>query len=92
MSGSIILAAAGLLEGKRATSHWAALSALKAMGVKTVAMSALYWRRVPPKKNDADLAGVSAGIDAVTTEKFTEVKSTRPFWTRYLPSLPRSRE
>jgi putative intracellular protease/amidase len=35
-SGSVILAAAGLLEGKRATSHWAALSALKALGVKPV--------------------------------------------------------
>ncbi len=35
-SGSIMLAAAGLLEGKRATSHWAALSALKALGVKPV--------------------------------------------------------
>ena len=32
-SGSIILAAAGLLKGKRATSHWMALSALKALGV-----------------------------------------------------------
>src|ERR1700704_5733184 len=35
-SGSIILAAAGLLKDKRATSHWAALSALKALGVKPV--------------------------------------------------------
>src|ERR1700752_148965 len=33
-SGSIILAAAGLLEGKRATSHWAAVSAVEALGVK----------------------------------------------------------
>ena len=35
-SGSIILAAAGLLKGKRATSHWMALSALKALGVTAV--------------------------------------------------------
>ncbi len=35
-SGSMMLAAAGLLEGKRATSHWAALSALKALGVTPV--------------------------------------------------------
>src|ERR1700749_3331257 len=31
-SGSVILAAAGLLEGKRATSHWISLPALKAFG------------------------------------------------------------
>ena len=35
-SGSVILAAAGLLKGKRATSHWMALSALKAFGVTPV--------------------------------------------------------
>ena len=31
-SGSIILAAAGLLNGKRASSHWAALPMLKTLG------------------------------------------------------------
>ena len=35
-SGSIILAAAGLLSGKRATSHWAALPILKSLGVNAV--------------------------------------------------------
>src|ERR1700732_4207642 len=35
-SGSVILAAAGLLNGKRATSHWAALTMLKALGAKPV--------------------------------------------------------
>ena len=35
-SGSVILAAAGLLEGKRATSHWMAVPPLKAFGVTPV--------------------------------------------------------
>ena len=62
-SGSIILAAAGLLEGKRATSHWAALSALKVMGVDAVGD-----QRIVPVDGAANnkivtCAGVSAGID-----------------------------
>ncbi len=57
-SGSIILAAAGVLEGKRATSHWAALSALKALGVKAVGNE-----RIVHQGDVVTCAGVSAGID-----------------------------
>ena len=57
-SGSIILAAAGLLDGKRATSHWAALSALKALGVKPVGDE-----RIVHEGEIVTCAGVSAGID-----------------------------
>ena len=57
-SGSIILAAAGLLDGKRATSHWAALSALKALGVKAVGD-----QRIVHEGDIVTCAGVSAGID-----------------------------
>jgi transcriptional regulator GlxA family with amidase domain len=57
-SGAVILAAAGLLEGKRATSHWAALSALKALGVKPVSDE-----RIVHEGNIVTCAGVSAGID-----------------------------
>jgi transcriptional regulator GlxA family with amidase domain len=57
-SGSIILAAAGLLDGKRATSHWAALSALKALGVKPVGDM-----RIVHEGEIVTCAGVSAGID-----------------------------
>ena len=55
-SGSIILAAAGLLEGKRATSHWAALPALKALGVKPVGDE-----RIVHEGDDRDLRGRVGG-------------------------------
>lgn len=57
-SGSVILAAAGLLKGKRATSHWAALTALKALGVTPVKDE-----RVVHEGDIVTSAGVSAGID-----------------------------
>jgi transcriptional regulator GlxA family with amidase domain len=57
-SGSVILAAAGLLKGKRATSHWAALTALKALGTTPVKDE-----RVVHEGDIVTSAGVSAGID-----------------------------
>jgi transcriptional regulator GlxA family with amidase domain len=57
-SGSVILAAAGLLEEKRATSHWAALPALKALGANPVSDE-----RIVHEGNIITSAGVSAGID-----------------------------
>jgi transcriptional regulator GlxA family with amidase domain len=57
-SGSVILAAAGLLDGKRATSHWMALTALKALGAKTVSDE-----RIVQEGDIVTCAGVSAGID-----------------------------
>ena len=59
-SGSLLLAKAGLLEGKRITSHWAALSELKNMcPSSTVLENSLYVQ-------DGQLwtsAGVLAGVD-----------------------------
>jgi transcriptional regulator GlxA family with amidase domain len=57
-SGSVILAAAGLLDGKRATSHWMALGALKALGAKPVSD-----QRIVHEGDIVTSAGVSAGID-----------------------------
>jgi transcriptional regulator GlxA family with amidase domain len=56
-TGSLILAAAGLLDGRRATSHWLALDELRGLGVDAVSERVVF---------DGELvtaAGVSAGID-----------------------------
>lgn len=57
-SGSLILAAAGLLKDKRATSHWFALPALKVFGVTPVSDE-----RIVHQDNIITSAGVSAGLD-----------------------------
>lgn len=57
-SGSVILAAAGLLEGKRATSHWMAVPTLKAFGATPVGDE-----RIVHEGSIVTCAGVSAGID-----------------------------
>ena len=57
-SGSVILAAAGLLEGRRATSHWIVLPMLKPFGVEAVGD-----QRIVHEDKIATAAGVSAGID-----------------------------
>ncbi|MBX9638441.1 MAG: DJ-1/PfpI family protein [Mycobacteriaceae bacterium] len=57
-SGSVILAAAGLLRDKRATSHWIALPALKAFGVTPVGD-----QRIVHEDDIITSAEVSAGLD-----------------------------
>ncbi|MFF6995803.1 DJ-1/PfpI family protein [Streptomyces sp. NPDC008313] len=56
-TGSLILAAAGVLDGRRATSHWAALEQLREFGVTPSD------ERVVIDGHYATAAGVSAGID-----------------------------
>ncbi|OBG95930.1 glutamine amidotransferase [Mycobacterium sp. E3251] len=57
-SGSVILAAAGLLEGRRATSHWLTVPALKAFGAVPVGDE-----RIVHQGDVVTCAGVSAGLD-----------------------------
>jgi putative intracellular protease/amidase len=56
-TGSLILAAAGLLEGKRATSHWLALEQLRELGAEPVSERVVFDGKL------VTAAGVSAGID-----------------------------
>ena len=56
-SGSLILAAAGVLQGYRATTHWTSLDVLSAFGVTAEAA------RVVRDRNRLTGGGVTAGID-----------------------------
>ncbi|MFF7993666.1 DJ-1/PfpI family protein [Kitasatospora xanthocidica] len=57
-SGSLLLGAAGLLKGRRATSHWYCLEQLAALGAEATGTE-----RVVLDGKYATAAGVSAGID-----------------------------
>ncbi len=56
-TGSLLLAAAGLLAGRRATSHWLALERLSELGARPVSERVVFDGKI------VTAAGVSAGID-----------------------------
>jgi transcriptional regulator GlxA family with amidase domain len=60
-TGSLILGAAGLLKGLRATTHWLALDILRSLGAEPVS------ERVVIEGKIITAAGVSAGIDMALT-------------------------
>ena len=60
-TGSLVLAAAGVLKGLEATTHWMAMDQLGALGARPVS------RRVVEQGKVVTAAGVSAGIDMALT-------------------------
>jgi putative intracellular protease/amidase len=60
-TGSLLLAAAGILDGLEATTHWLARDTLAELGAKPVE------RRVVEQGKVVTAAGVSAGIDMALT-------------------------
>ncbi|MGP0101830.1 MAG: DJ-1/PfpI family protein [Solirubrobacteraceae bacterium] len=60
-TGSLILAAAGLLDGRRATSHWLAMEELRRLGAEPVEERVVFDGKL------VTAAGVSAGIDMALT-------------------------
>ena len=60
-TGALVLGAAGILEGRRATTHWAFMERLVELGAETVG------ERVVEDGKVMTAAGVSAGIDMALT-------------------------
>lgn len=85
-TGSLVLAAAGLLEGKRATSHWLFLEQLGELGANPVGGRYVEDGKV------VTAAGVSAGIDMalhlVGREAAPEVAQAIQLGIEYDPQPP----
>jgi transcriptional regulator GlxA family with amidase domain len=85
-TGSLVLGAAGLLRGKRATSHWAYLEQLRGLGAEPVGGRFVEDGKV------ITAAGVSAGIDMalhlVGKEAGPEVAQAVQLGIEYDPQPP----
>jgi transcriptional regulator GlxA family with amidase domain len=84
-TGAFVLHAAGLLSGKRATTHWGSLDRLRALGDVTVVEE-----RFVQDGNVWSSAGVSAGIDLMLAfigrVASTETAGKVQFAAEYYPS------
>ena len=85
-SGALLLGAAGLLRGYRATTHWLSLDLLPLLGAEPVR------ERVVRDRNRVTGAGVTAGIDfglALTAELFGPAAAQRiQLAIEYAPAPP----
>lgn len=85
-TGSLVLGAAGLLNGKEATTHWAMLDRLKEFGATPVS------KRYQRSEKIFTAAGVSAGIDmalSLTQAEFgPELASALQLGIEYDPKPP----
>jgi transcriptional regulator GlxA family with amidase domain len=85
-TGSLVLGAAGLLDGKRATGHWLYLEPLRAFGAEPVR------ERVVEDGKTFTAAGVSSGIDMalhlVAREAGPEVAQSVQLAIEYDPQPP----
>ena len=85
-SGALLLGAAGLLRGYRATTHWLSLDLLPLLGAQAVR------QRVVRDRNRVTGAGVTAGIDfglALAAELFGPVAAERiQLAIEYAPAPP----
>lgn len=86
-TGSLILASAGLLQGRRATSHWLALEQLGALGAEPVSERVVF-----DEPGVVTAAGVSAGIDMALAlaarEAGPEVAQAIQLGIEYQPDPP----
>jgi cyclohexyl-isocyanide hydratase len=85
-TGSLLLAAAGLLQGYRATTHWFYMELLEMFGVETVA------DRVVIDRNRITSGGVTAGIDfglVLAAQLYGEMVAQEiQLWMEYNPAPP----
>jgi transcriptional regulator GlxA family with amidase domain len=85
-TGALVLGAAGLLEGKRATTHWLYRDVLRAFGAEPVT------ERVVADGKVITAAGVSSGIDMaldlVRRERGDEVAQSVQLTIEYDPQPP----